>query len=355
MKLLHRFCIRKGLTMKKAFRPLVAFSGVLLATTALAQQPKERAFLQSHKSDVMALAISADSKLLASGDAVGVVKVWDLATGKEMTSFNNPAGALLTMAISPDGKTVATASGGVVLWDSTSGKKLQVLPFESFNNLNDVAFSPDGKILIAGGNGKLGDKTSPTIRTWDPNTGKEGEAISFTDRATKFAFLPDSKSVLVSATPANKGAQILLLDLSTGKLKPLWSETAGRPVFATAPDGKRAAFSFTDGLRAPADVKTADIGTGKVQGTLKVSHTVYRLAFTPDGKTLVATGSLGVAQPGAISFWDVASKKQRSQLKEPHSFNVGAVAIAPDGKTLATGSQDKKNKGELKLWDLPAK
>jgi WD40 repeat protein len=351
--------------MKPAIRLAITLAATLLSVTALAQQPKERAFLQGHKSGVTALAISTDGKILASGDGRGGLKLWDLDTGKETKSFpitfNNRTGAILSLAISPDGKTLATGIGEVAVWDLATGKKLHGLPFDSILGQNGVTFSPDGKTLIAGGNGKLGQKDAPTIKTWEPTSGKEGEAISFTDRALHFAFLPDSKSVLVGSSFRDRGPQIQLLDLSTGKLKPLWSippkggaDTAA-PLFAVAPDGKRAAFVFTDGLRAPSELNIADVATSKVQGVLKVSHLVFKMAFTPDGKTLVVGGSIAVNQPGIVTLWDVASKKQRGQIKEPHPFGVGDMVITPDGKTLVTAGSDKKSNGEIKLWDLPAK
>src|SRR5262249_40596061 len=155
------------------------------------------------------------------------------------------------------------------------------------------------------------------------------------------------KSALVGSTSRDKGPQIQVLDLSTGKLKPLWSvppkggADTTAPIFAVAPDGKRAAFIFA-GLAGASELKIADIATGKVEGTLKVSHMVHKMTFPPDGKTLIVGGSITVNQPGIVTFWDVAAKKQQGQIKEPHPFGVAAMVLTPDGKTLATAGSDKK-------------
>src|SRR5208337_4952091 len=66
------------------------------------------------------------------------------------------------------------------------------------------------------------------------------------------------------------------------------------------------------------------------------------VAFAPDGKTL-ASGS----QNGCICLWDAAIGTQRQPLRGDRSA-IHSIAFTPDGKTLASGSSDRT----VRLWDL---
>ena len=102
-----------------------------------------------HQDSVSAVSFSPDGKTLASGSGDKTVRIWDLATGKELQRWSHDS-YVTAVSFSPDGKTLASGSGDktVRVWDLATGKELQRLSHDSY--VNAVSFSPDGKTLASG-------------------------------------------------------------------------------------------------------------------------------------------------------------------------------------------------------------
>src|SRR5262249_61105356 len=113
---------------------------------------KELSTLKGLTRDVTTVKFSPDGQRLASASLDGTVKIWDLETGQELRSFQSPAprNGPLGLVFSPDGKRLAGVDqhppringSQVVIWDLASGKELSTLTFKSQEVM--VAFSPDG-------------------------------------------------------------------------------------------------------------------------------------------------------------------------------------------------------------------
>src|SRR5262249_39403357 len=130
--------------MSAPTRTVLAFAILLtpLSRSAGADPVK----LEGHEEAVNSLAASPDGNWLASAADDGHIKIWDLATRKELRSLTGHEDSVNMVAFSPDGKQLASASDDatVRIWDTESGKELKNLKHE--DSVNAVTFSPDGKL-----------------------------------------------------------------------------------------------------------------------------------------------------------------------------------------------------------------
>ena len=120
------------------------------------------AILAGHTSLVNSVAFSPDGAILASGSWDSTARLWDLETGREITTLDGYFGEG-SVAFSPDGATLAVASrSGIRLLDPKTWKEVNTLGRSSVHSL---AFSPDGATLAAG-------SRDGTVVLWDTETAR---------------------------------------------------------------------------------------------------------------------------------------------------------------------------------------
>jgi tetratricopeptide (TPR) repeat protein len=170
---------------------------------------RERNRLEEHTSRVWSVSFSPDGKTLASGSADKTIKLWEVATGKPITTLTGHTSRVWSVSFSPDGKTLASGSADktIKLWEVATSKPITTLTGHT-STVNSVSFSPDGKTLASASSDK-------TIKLWDVATGKLITTLTgHTSRVWSVSFSPDGKTLASGSFDKT----IKLWDVATGKL-----------------------------------------------------------------------------------------------------------------------------------------
>jgi WD40 repeat protein len=294
------------------------------------------------------VAFSPDGKLLAIGGtqahglgpALNVIRIWEVASGKELPRLNGPANGLVSLALSPDGKLLAASGSNqrVCLYDLGTSNLLRQIG-RTTPYISAVVFSPDGKVLaIAAGS---------EVEFVDPATGKVvSRHRGANGHVGCVAYSPDGKTFALGALDNT----IRLWDVATDKETDLGNghrTAVGAVVYSS--NGKLIATSAASGA-----IRLWDSTTGKELRRLVRPWPIKRgasaplfpgaatLAFTKAGKVLAAAWPDGV-----VCLWDTVSGKELRRAKRgPLGSQV--VAFSAEGDILA----DVRPDGRLRLSEV---
>jgi RNA polymerase sigma factor (sigma-70 family) len=326
---------------------------------------------------VRSVAFSRDGRFLvatttpADGDnkQPGEIRMWDAQGGNPRPPVKLE-GDPFAMAVAPDGQTMAVAIAREPNGDRRflmrvlklpSGETIKEWPLEKGIDVWALSFAPGGRALVGGIGGLREGKFFGEVRFWDPASGEERPALTgHANPVMSLAYSHDGRTLAsASGTYGALVGEVRLWEVASGRLLRTMTETtpaaAAIVSVAFSADDKTVASGGTiwrEGNEVSGLVSLWDVATGDKKRTLPAFPSyVHAVAFAPKG-SLLATGSIGRDGDGQVVLWD--SKTGKAIRTLPPTKNVQPVSAVkclefdPAGRTLAAGGAS----GMLRLWTV---
>ncbi|MFO0807291.1 MAG: WD40 repeat domain-containing protein [Gemmataceae bacterium] len=291
---------------------------------------------------IQAVAVSSDRKLIAALAEQQGLRLWDVASGKEVHRDPQPFDGA-AVAFSPDGKTVAYSfadkEGGnhLRLFDTVAGKPTTILS-GLLEKLETLSFSPDGKTLAAAGTGN-------TIRFFDVATGKERDPpTGHAGAMTTIGISPDGRFVVTCSVNDNV---VRLWDAQTGReVRRLEGNEGGVDEVQYSPDGR-----YIASAKEQHPVYVWEAATGKLVRKIEDHPSIgTHIRFSPDGSRIVTGGTTKV-----VAIWEVVSGKLLQEYATP-PLGISSIATFDDNAMWAVEDKSQVESEEegrhVAIFDL---
>ena len=316
---------------------------------------------------------SPNGQFLVSGDESGVLKLWEVATGKELRNLNK-ASAITRLST----KDIAFSSNSRIvaypIRDSTDNIKLQLWNIAQNKELRTLSasgrwfLSPDGQTIAIIDNEYKSSTVEEqgehkhSVSLWNSLTGKKFKTIRISSEdIDEVDFSPDSNLVAIVAhvkltrSPNSKTKLIVTLGSRTGEQLKTFTQEGANLGFSFSPNGQKIAVSSLALINQDYYLisKLWDVSTRRELKTLADEKIVFTpeemsegidIRFSPDGQMIAAIESSGVAK-----FFDSSSGKELNLPNVNNSHNIARPPyIVADGKRAVTlntdGSMQNRNR-----------
>jgi COMPASS component SWD3 len=279
--------------------------------------------------EVMAIALSRDSKFLVIGSADHRVHLYNLRTSRLMCTLIGHSGGVWATAFSQDGQLLVSASQDhtIKIWHIASGSLLKTLVGHT-QGVTAIALSPDRQTVVSG-------SLDGSVRFWQANTGellhtRHGQA----EPIRSVAISPDGST----AFAGGDGKTLKIYHVKTGEfLRALPMQPERIMAIALAPDGRYAVTVGSEG-----ELRRWLIETGRSEQSI-LGHigTIRAVAWSANGQILASGGD-----DNSIRLWNPHQLEQSPWILLEHAVPVTALAFSSDSQVIISGSLDQT----VKVW-----
>ena len=303
-----------------------------------------------HGELITVLAFSPDSSVIASGSADHTVRLWDVATGKQILKIK---GIWYPRQIEFIGNGETLVSGGwgdpVCFWDVTTGVRKFEIPHDS---IDTFAISPKEDFIVASGNIKYAD-----IKVWDLRMRKERYVVKSKDmQIYNLSISYDGKYF----STAGSDMTFRIFDIETGKeiyqhsLKKDSNISSCKAVFSTSNNIVALGVSGPNSFVYADEIGLINMGgdrpnlvlldVANKKEILNIGGVIDLESFAflpPNGEKLITFGII-------VQIWDAKTSKEIFRFVPSMEGSNRIYALSPDGNILAVGDDE----GYIKLWDI---
>lgn len=276
--------------------------------------------LIGHTKAIYTVAFSPDGKFIASADSAGVVLVWNTASGRIYRRLVGSGAEILQLAFSADGQRLSTGdrTGRINIWSLRSITAPTIL--EGHNDyVQAIAFSEDDRYLVSG-------SKDQTVKIWDLEKNISTHSFDSGFRCIgKVCFCNDGKTVLAASEQNEvKGWSLeTLKELSSDEV----SSIPGGALFQA--DGV-----IHDHLFGPFYSGISKLNGRKIESFIDSTIHIEFFVISEDGRKLLTAGSDNV-----VRVWDLATR-QELQRFSGYSGSISAIVFTPDAKGIAVDCID---------------
>ena len=300
---------------------------------SLAQKPE--LLIQTGQVNIDSIAFSLDGKFLATSNGrFRQIKLWEVATGRELRTLTLPPGTRIGPSAFVKGSHTLATVITIIL-------KRNYLNFWNIDDgsVTTADLRPAGGFVLNSGGTLLGGLTVGGIKIWDLNTRVVHRSFE-ADRVALLALSGDGKTLAARLSFPNQDS-IRVLNVESGTVIRTVKEDNEVTTFSLSRDGGVLASVTIEGR-----LKLWDVNSGAVLRTFRRKPDC--LAFNSEGNILAVGESQGALQSwGGIALIDLATGNDLSELKA-QTERVSSLGFSSDGRLLASGTQFRN----VKLWTL---